>query len=60
MTVGLKKDQQIKTENIDLFKYGDIYFPSHNYYNSDPLPMEWLELIEDYKKLRKLYSKKVD
>jgi len=56
MTIGFKKDKQIKTENIDLYKYGIIYFPSHDYYNSEPLPMEWLELIEDYKKLRELYS----
>jgi hypothetical protein len=57
MTVGLKKDKEIKTEQIELYKYSSIYFPSNDYYNSDPLPLEWLELIEDYKVLRDLYSK---
>lgn len=51
MTVGLKKDQEIKTEKIVLYKYGKVYFPNNEYYNSDPLPIEWLELFEDHKVL---------
>jgi hypothetical protein len=57
MTVGFKKDKEIKTEQIKLYKYGPVYFPSNDYYNSDPLPLEWLELIEDYKVLRDNYGK---
>lgn len=52
MTVGFKKDQEIKTEQIELYKYGNVYFPNNDYYNSDPLPMEWLELFEDHKNLQ--------
>lgn len=47
MTVGFKKDNEIKTEQIELFKYGNVYFPDNDYYNSDCLPTEWLELFED-------------
>jgi len=52
MTVGLKKDQQIKTESIELYKYVNVYLPNNDYYNSEPLPIEWLELIEDPKNLK--------
>lgn len=52
LTVGLKMDQEIKTEQIELYKYGNVYFPNNDYYNSDSMPIEWLELFEDPKKLR--------
>jgi len=29
-----------------LYKYNKIYFPENVYYNSDILPIEWLELFE--------------
>ena len=48
-TVGLKRDQEIKTEKFYLYKYNKVYFPDNTYYNSDPLPVEWLELFEDNK-----------
>jgi len=56
MTVGLKKDQEIKTEKIVLYKYGKVYFPNNDYYNSDPLPIEWLELFEDHKVLQNMFD----
>ena len=43
---GLKKDKEIKTEKVTLYKYNQLYFPDNTYYNSDPLPIEWLELFE--------------
>jgi hypothetical protein len=55
MTVGFKKDQEIKTE-IVLYKYGKVYFPNNDYYNSDPMPIEWLELIEDHKVLQEMFD----
>ena len=47
MACGLKKDKEIKTEKIYLYRYNNMYFPENNYFNSDPLPIEWLELFED-------------
>ena len=55
LTVGFKKDQQIKTE-IVLYKYGKVYFPNNDYYNSDPLPIEWLELIESHETLKLMFD----
>ena len=46
MKVGIKKDLEIKTEKINLYKINNTYFPENTYYNSDPLPIEWLELFE--------------
>ena len=45
-TIGLKRDKEIKTEKLFLYKYNKVYFPENTYYNSDPLPIEWLELFE--------------
>jgi len=55
-TVGLKKDQEIKTEKIVLYKYGNVYFPNNDYYNSDPLPIEWLEIFEESKNLAEIFG----
>ena len=46
MASGLKKDKEIKTEKLFLYKYNQVYFPENTFYNSDPLPIEWLELFE--------------
>lgn len=43
LTLGLKEDSQIKTESIMLYKFNDVFFPENSYYNSDPLPIEWIE-----------------
>ena len=56
LTVGLKKDQEIKTEKIVLYKYGNVYFPNNDYYNSDPLPIEWMEIFEDSKNLAEIFG----
>ena len=45
-TIGLKMDKEIRTEKIFLYRYNNVYFPDNTYYNSDPLPIEWLELFE--------------
>ena len=42
----MKKDKEIKTEKIFLYVYNKVYFPDNTHYNSDPLPIEWLELFE--------------
>lgn len=54
--MALNKDQEIKTEKITLYQYGNVYFPDNDYYNSDPLPIEWLELFEDHEVLQKLFD----
>lgn len=46
---GLKMDQEIQLENLDLFEYNGVYFPEKNYSNCDLIPVEWLELFESNK-----------
>ena len=47
MTVGLMMDQphqednentEYNTENFNLYKYNNIYFPDENYYNTNDFP----------------------
>jgi hypothetical protein len=47
MTVGIKEDLKIKTENIMLYRFNDVFFPDSSYYNSDPLPVEWIEVFQE-------------
>ena len=47
MACGLKKDKEIKTQRIYFYRYNNMYFPENSYFNSDPLPTEWLELFEE-------------
>jgi len=59
-TTGLKKDNEIKTENIFLYQYNKVYFPDNTYYNSDPLPIEWLELFESREYFLEKFRKEED
>ena len=43
--IGLKKDYETRTENIDLKLLKGVYFPIDSFYNCDPLPQTWLELF---------------
>lgn len=43
---GYKFDQKIQTENLDLWKYNSVFFPDNCYFNSNALPIEWLEMFE--------------
>jgi hypothetical protein len=45
-TVGLKRDYQIQADSLQLYPYKGIYFPEKNYFNSDPLPVEWMEIFD--------------
>ena len=45
MTVGLKCDHPIQTEEMRLYNYNGVYFPENWYCNCDPLPVEWIEII---------------
>ena len=56
VTIGLMRDHPIKTEKIVLYKYGDVFFPKNDYYNSEPLPIEWLELFERKENIYSLYE----
>jgi len=49
--VGYKFDQEILTRNLDLWKYNSVYFPDNGYFNSNALPIEWLEMFEKKEKL---------
>ena len=46
MKWGIKFDKDIQTENLGLTLYNGVYFPDNHYYNSDALPIEWLEIFE--------------
>ena len=63
MTIGLKEDLKIKTENIMLYRFNDVFFPDNSYYNSDLLPVEWIEVFQEnqvYKEKRKEFQSKQD
>lgn len=47
MTVGLKEDSWIKPERMNLYRFNDVFFPENSYYNCDPLPQEWIEVVEE-------------
>lgn len=46
LMVGLVQDQQIQLDNLELYEYFRCFFPDTTYYNSDLIPVEWLELYE--------------
>jgi hypothetical protein len=56
-TIGMKRDKEIKAEKIYLYKYNKVFFPDNTYYNSDPLPIEWLELFESRDYFKKEFDK---
>lgn len=45
-TAGLKRDNEAMPEKLSLYHYNRAYMPENTFYNSDPLPVEWLELFE--------------
>ena len=57
LTCGLIKDNEIKDEELKLYKYDWVYFPDNFYYNCDPIPIEWLELFEDRNDIISIYEK---
>src|SRR5690606_1025402 len=59
-TTGLKKDKELKTEKIFLYHYNKVYFTENTYYNSDPLPVEWLELFESREYFLEKFKKEED
>ena len=56
----MKKDKEIKAEKIFLYVYNKVYFPENTYYNSDPLPIEWLELFESREYFIEEFKKESD
>lgn len=54
MTIGIKEDLKIKTENIMLYRFNDVFFPDNSYYNSDPLPVEWIEVFQENQALKEM------
>jgi len=56
LTCGLIKDNEIKDEALKLYDYGGIYFPENTYYNCDPIPIEWLELYQEWKTFIDIYE----
>lgn len=49
--MGISCDRPILTKNITVYvdKIEDAYLPENYYFNSDPLPSEWMELLDGYK-----------
>jgi len=43
---GLVCDGKINTELMNLYKHNNVYLPDENFYNSNPFPMEWMEIFE--------------
>jgi len=37
-SIGLKKDTMFTMGKTKIKKYSDVFFPTNNYYNVDPLP----------------------
>jgi hypothetical protein len=56
LTCGLKKDNEIKDEDLRLYEYGAAYFPDNTYYNCDPIPIEWLELFQNRNTFMHIYE----
>ena len=54
MKCGLMCDDHVETNDIMLYPYNNVYFPDNHYYNSQPLPIEWLEIFESKEKLQDL------
>jgi len=48
-------DAKYNTENLNLYKYNNIYFPDESFYNTDPFPNEWMEMFDPVNKHRFLY-----
>ncbi len=53
MSVGLMQDQEYNTENFNLFKYNNIYFPDEAYYNTNEFPKVWMEIFDSKKNIVK-------
>lgn len=51
---GFKFDQEIQTEKLDLWEYNSVFFPDNWYFNSNALPVEWLEMFEPTENLVKI------
>jgi len=57
INTGLKRDQQIQLDHLDLYEYNGVYFPEKNYFNCDLMPIEWLEIYESKEKILELLEK---
>lgn len=44
----------LDSESLALYQYNDVLFPQNHYYNSDALPIEWMEIFETKETLKKL------
>ncbi|CAI2373869.1 unnamed protein product [Moneuplotes crassus] len=58
--VSYKFDQEIQTEKLDLWKYNGIFLPKNSYFNSNALPIEWLEMFERKETLVELEEKETE
>lgn len=46
MHTGLVYDGIYDTSRMNLYKCNNIYFPDESYYNSEPLPDVWIEVLD--------------
>lgn len=47
-------DQNIQAEDIDLYLQHNVYIPENNYFNCDPFPIEWLEIVDKQQELKNI------
>lgn len=54
--IGLKRDYKLRQQDLQYCSYKGLFVPEESYHTSDPLPIEWIEVIdkrEMHKKDRK-------
>lgn len=44
----------LASDNLILSRYNDVLFPENHYYNSDALPVEWMEIFDPQETFRAL------
>jgi hypothetical protein len=51
LTVGFSCDSTILTKNIKVFldKFNEVFIPEEFYFRTDPLPLEWMEVLSHSK-----------
>eukprot|EP00347_Sterkiella_histriomuscorum_P002712 403367098 len=51
---GVKRDRDIKFEQgMSLYEKNGVHFPAHEYFSSDPIPSDWIGLINSSTQLEK-------
>lgn len=57
---GLVCDGIFNTESMNLYKHNNAYLPDEDFYNSNPFPMEWMEIFEKVYLLKQLSKTRIE